>query len=163
MDGCSSICTLESGFTCSATFPTVCTEDCDGVMKGFLPCDTGLANATCCDYCTPWAGCTCNRGGCNENCGIGLLLGIDATKQCDDGVANAGHEYYGDGCNWKCQLEAGFDCTVVGTPCVEYCGNNSLDSYHYECDDGNNFDGDGCNSTCWLETGYYCYNGDPLY
>lgn len=35
-DGCSSMCTVEAGFTCTATFPSVCTEICDGVDKGLI-------------------------------------------------------------------------------------------------------------------------------
>ncbi len=72
------MCTLEAGFTCTATFPTVCTEICDGDDKGkglnynmiigFLTCDNGASNTTCCDNCNSvWTGCTCTRGaGCSE-------------------------------------------------------------------------------------------------
>ena len=82
-------------------------------------------------------------------------------KACEDGVAAAGCEYYGDGCDWKCNLEAGFTCPAVGA-CTEICGQGTYDSYNYECDDGNNIDLDGCDSNCEIETGYLCYGGDPI-
>eukprot|EP00347_Sterkiella_histriomuscorum_P013733 403363576 len=162
-DGCSSTCTVETGFTCTAgtsTAKSVCTEACDGTWRGFLPCDGGA----CCTSCTTVnTGCTCIRGGgCNEGCGSGVNYGLDPSKECDDGIANAGHEYYGDGCDWKCKVETGYTCPLTGK-CTETCGATTNDYYNYPCDDGNNINGDGCSSTCQIETGYYCYNGNPLF
>jgi len=185
-DGCDSTCNLgnlsktllvfviinskiESGFTCTVADatgnnPSKCTEDCDGTWKFFLPCDSGPGNNGCCNNCVSVnTGCTCTRGaGCSELCGSGLNLGLNPSKECDDGNADAAHEYYGDGCDWKCKVEPGFTCPVTGK-CTETCGAGTWDSYNYECDDGNNANGDGCDSNCVVEYGFYCYNGNPLF
>lgn len=150
-DGCSSTCQLEAGFTCKGYGPNSCTEDCDGTWKGFLLCDGGgCCNAACTAIVT---GTTFSKtAGCKEICGSGLSLGI-TPKACEDGSARADDEYYGDGCDWKCTVEAGFTCPAVGK-CTETCGAKTYDSYNYPCDDGNNVSGDGCSSTCAIEYGY---------
>ena len=127
-------------------------------------CDNGASNTTCCDNCASvWTGCSCSRGaGCIELCGSGLDFGLSG-KQCDDGNAIAGHEYYGDGCDWKCQLETGFTCLAPVGACTEVCGDGNWDFYNYECDDGNLTPGDGCDATCNIETGWYCYNGNTMF
>jgi cysteine-rich repeat protein len=62
-DGCSDICTVEAGFTCTAatkTKPSVCTEKCDGTWSGFLPCDSGAGvTANCCSNCNIMPACNC--------------------------------------------------------------------------------------------------------
>ena len=41
-DGCSSICEVETGYTCSSDFPSVCTTKCsDGIVAGAEECDDG--------------------------------------------------------------------------------------------------------------------------
>ena len=132
-------------------------------LVGFLICDTGAGNSSCCDSCTTvWDGCECNRGaGCTEICGSGYNHGVSG-KVCEDGNAAAGHEYYGDGCSWKCTVEAGFTCPAAGS-CTEDCGTGTWDFYNYECDDGNLTPGDGCDASCTIETGWYCYNGNTMF
>ena len=141
---------MEVGFTCVG-FPTVCTEDCDGVDKGFLECDSP---DVCCVGCTIDTGFTYTRFfGCEETCGSGLNKGL---KDCEDGMAFGGDEYYGDGCDWQCKLEPGFTCLPPGVgnvvTCTEICGvdaaGGTFDFYYHPCDDGNNNNGDGCDSNC---------------
>lgn len=159
LDGCSSTCQTEAGFTCKGYGVGSCTEDCDGTWSGFLTCDGG----GCCNgACTALvAGVTFSKnGGCKEICGSGLMLGI-TPKNCEDGSARADDEYYGDGCDNKCNVEVGFTCPAIGK-CTEDCGATSFDFWNYACDDGNNVNGDGCSSACAIEYGYECHGGDPL-
>lgn len=72
----------------------------------------------------------------------------------------AGDEYYGDGCNWKCTVETGWTCPAIGA-CTKACGTN-FDFYLFPCEDGNLVNGDGCSSTCQIEYGFNCYGGDPM-
>lgn len=56
-DGCSSTCTIETGYTCTAPLlaKSVCTEVCgDGIYLGFLQCDDGnlLNDDGCSSTCT---------------------------------------------------------------------------------------------------------------
>jgi cysteine-rich repeat protein len=46
-DGCSSICAIETGFTCPASGVGACTELCDGTYRGYLPCDSPAIAAAC--------------------------------------------------------------------------------------------------------------------
>jgi cysteine-rich repeat protein len=50
-DGCTNTCTIEAGFNCTGTMPSVCTTTCgDGVKAGAEACDDG--NGTSGDGCT---------------------------------------------------------------------------------------------------------------
>ncbi|MFO0557965.1 MAG: DUF4215 domain-containing protein [Polyangiales bacterium] len=113
-DGCSSTCTIESGFTCMGA-PSMCAATCgDGMRVGTEACDDGnLMTETECPYGTA----TCTR--CNADCTMSLMLTggtcgdgvINGMEECDDGFALGG-----DGCSATCTREAGFTCT--GTPSV---------------------------------------------
>lgn len=86
--------------------PYTCTENCDDDDRGTLVCDD--STNTCCN------GCAIDSSGvwdydlrdksCTEICGNGILV-TGSTKECEDGQANAGDEYFGDGCDWRCYLE----------------------------------------------------------
>jgi len=45
-----------------------------------------------------------------------------STKECEDGAANAGNEYFGDGCDWRCYLE---DTTQPGPPYANFIWQDS--------------------------------------
>ena len=71
---------------------------------------------------------------------------IEGDEECDDGNKQAK-----DGCSSECQLQCGWKCPSLGTPCVwETCGNGKLNWFE-QCDDGNNNDGDGCSFNCVIE------------
>lgn len=88
-------------------------------------------------------------------------------KECEDGHANAGDEYFGDGCNWKCKWETpltDWTCPASGVlgACVEKCAATTNDYYTYGCKDSNLVNGDGCDSTCNIEHGFECHFGSPM-
>jgi fibro-slime domain-containing protein len=113
-DGCDESCVLEPGYACDASgcHLTVCG---DGVAEGAEPCDDG-DDATMGDGCSP--GCRlepdCSQGDCHSRCGDGLILAGD-DEQCDDG-----NDLSGDGCSADCQIEAGFECTLIADEAADY-------------------------------------------
>lgn len=80
-DGCSSTCTLEPGFDCTAGTPTLATF-CH------VTCSTGYIWNT-------------GASACQEVCGDGFRYVL----QCDDGNTDNG-----DGCSASCQTESGYTC-----------------------------------------------------
>jgi cysteine-rich repeat protein len=83
-DGCSSSCTIETGWDCAGT---ICTEICgDGLVVGIELCDD--SNSTggdgCSERCAIEAGWDCAEppATCDELCGDGFVVGAE---QCDDG------------------------------------------------------------------------------
>jgi len=88
-------------------------------------------------------------------CGDSIL---EQGEQCDDGNALAS-----DGCSASCQIETGFVCPTVGSPCIrqKFCGDGVVDVPE-ACDDGNSIPGDGCSGTCQIEPNYVCPNAGQL-
>jgi fibro-slime domain-containing protein len=88
-------------------------------------------------------------GNAAMTCGNGML---DPGEKCDDG-----NKTPGDGCTPLCQIENGWVCPTVGSPCMRnaICGDGKLTAPE-GCDDGNTTSGDGCSSTCTVETGWRC-------
>jgi fibro-slime domain-containing protein len=84
------------------------------------------------------------------NCGDGLL---NMGEYCDD------HNLApGDGCSPSCQIEADWECTTPGAPCVRRsaCGDGVLGATE-QCDDMNTVAGDGCSADCLMvEMGFLC-------
>lgn len=80
----------------------------------------------------------------NCECGDSILT-TETDEACDDGNATSG-----DGCNDTCQIEEGYKCPTVGSPCLAGCGDGIKDNDEV-CDDGNDISGDGCSSTCQLD------------
>ncbi|MCB9506853.1 MAG: DUF4215 domain-containing protein [Myxococcales bacterium] len=131
-DGCSSTCTVETGWTCAVTVDS-CAPICgDGLVLGGEGCDDG--NRTSGDGCS--STCTVEIG---PVCGNGT---VEAGEACDDGNTASG-----DGCSSTCTVESG-----------AVCGNGTVESGE-GCDDGNTASGDGCSSTCTVESGAVCGNG----
>jgi len=113
-DGCSSTCTIETGYTCTGA-PSVCTAICgDGKVLGTEVCDNGNGNngIGCAFGCTgPASGYSCTAGSpttasvCTPVCGDGILI---APEACDDGnTAN------NDGCSSTCTIETGWSCVYT--------------------------------------------------
>jgi cysteine-rich repeat protein len=146
-DGCSSTCTIETGYICiggSNDHADMCLEFCgDGItiisVTGI--CDDGnIFNgdgcSSTCDVETGWkckGGSLTTADSCWEVCGDGMNAG---GLECDDdNIAN------GDGCSSTCSVEVGYNCTggslVVSDTCRELCGDGK-NFGHYDCDDYNN-------------------------
>jgi fibro-slime domain-containing protein len=147
-DGCSSTCTVETGYTCVGLGPSVCVKPVCGnsTIETGEQCDDGNGNAAdgcnACKITTGWA-CPAPGTPCLPKCGDGLKLGTEA---CDDGNTTSG-----DGCNAGCKVEPGFKCPTQGQKCVAaVCGDNTVDSGE-GCDDGNKVAGDGCGPICQPE------------
>ncbi len=155
-DGCSSTCTVETGFLCLGA-PSVCTATCgDGMVAGVEACDdgNGTGGDGCSAACQVEAGYRCvgSPSVCTPPvCGDGML---DPGEQCDDGNLTAG-----DGCDPTCRVEPGFFCAGAPSSCGPVCGDGLVVGGE-PCDDGNNTRGDGCDPTCLIEPGYSC-SGSP--
>ena len=170
-DGCSSNCTMETGYDCTAEEGelSVCyAKSCgDGIRVGGEDCDTGGAigceNVTC----TVSVGFSCvtpayGLSTCSAVCGDGLVVG---SEECDDTNTASG-----DGCSSSCAVEIGYNCSssfANGTSICELkdgfnctggcslCG-NGIRELPEECDDGNIDNLDGCNSVCQVEELFDC-------
>lgn len=154
-DGCSSVCLVETGFTCTTAAPDVCTATCgDGLKKGSEGCDDGdtTAGDGCSATCTVESGWTCSNASPNvcQKCGNSA---IEGTEGCDDSNTTAG-----DGCSATCAVESGYSCSGTPSSC-NLCGNGTIGGGE-GCDDGNTTSSDGCSSSCAIESGYSC-SGTP--
>jgi cysteine-rich repeat protein len=106
-DGCSAICRVETGYTCTGEGIGSCTEDDEcALMTDNCPVGTTCANLpgtfTClCEPGFAWDGMECVAG-----CGDGDL---QAPEACDDSNTNKG-----DGCTENCLQESGYFCMGEG-------------------------------------------------
>ncbi len=122
--------TINTYGTCnsvSCTWNAICG---DGIVNGSEECDEGIDINV---------GGTGSYDGCNANCtktgiarcGDGKLQSL--YEECDDG-----NNRNGDGCNDKCIIENGWECTdhdgEISICNAETCGNGRMDSGE-ECDD----------------------------
>ncbi len=157
-DGCSSNCTIESGWTCEpdgTCSPIADSAICgDGVISGAETCDDGNTNDNdgCTSTCSIQNGWDCSAAGqkCtpkpeNEVCGDRQKT---ASEECDDGNTKSG-----DGCSSVCTTERGWVCS--DTTCSTVCGDGIIAGTE-TCDDGNTNDNDGCTATCSIQTGWIC-------
>ena len=150
-DGCSSVCALQSGWTCNAPNTACVAKQCgDGILAGTEICDDGVVNTTsgCTPSCTvaPNAVCPANGGACVPMvCGDGKVTG---TETCDSGLNDGKH-----GCSPTCQLIAGWLCPLAGTPCSEVCGDGIVVGDE-QCDEK----GDAlcCSTACKIKSGFVC-------
>lgn len=164
-DGCSSTCTIETGFQCTTDG---CTTFCgDGYRVFPEECDDNntASNDGCSASCTVEDGWYCVGSVerfydiCSGLCGDGIrILAPAAGEECDDG---AWSRATGDGCTDSCVIEAGFTCDtdpagrLVGGKCSPVCGDGRW-VLGEGCDDGNLVNGDGCDSLCEEEDGWTC-------
>lgn len=106
-DGCSAMCAVESGFTCTGT-PSSCDPVCgDAMILGDEECEgTNFGGATCASRGFTGGSLTCtacaiDTATCTTTtCGDGTL---DTGEECDDGARVAF-----DGCDGACQVEPAF-------------------------------------------------------
>jgi cysteine-rich repeat protein len=160
-DGCSELCQVEDGWTCSGE-PSDCSllPVCgDGAIDTGEGCDDDNLNPGdgCSADCQVEDGWTCS--GEPSDCSLLPVCGdgtIDTGEACDDDNTNSG-----DGCSSDCQVEAGWNCTGEPSVCTEMtsCGNGTIDSGE-QCDDDNTSAGDGCSDACQVEDGWNC-TGEP--
>jgi len=152
-DGCSTLCTLESGWSCISvrnTVPltgnySVCTRTpvcTNGIKETGENCDDG--NSTNFDGCnnlcqieSGW-GCTGSPSVCDELCGNNI---VDSGEACDDG-ANVLTGV--NGC-YRCGVVDGYTCSGSPSVCSATCG-DSIIAGTEECDDGNTNAFDGCDN-----------------
>ncbi len=130
-DGCSSSCTVETGWACSGS-PSMCAPICgDNLITGAEQCDDGNTTAGdgCSHTCTVEPGFSCmgHPSTCSAICGDGLIVNGEG---CDDhNLAN------GDGCSSTCHVEEGWHCAGETSVCAPICG-DSLIKGTEDCDDG---------------------------
>ncbi|MFS8068731.1 MAG: DUF4215 domain-containing protein, partial [Byssovorax sp.] len=112
-DGCTSTCQVQTGYTCNAATPSVCTTICgDGLKLGAEACDDGNLVSTdgCSSTCTVQPGYTCvgaTPSVCSTTCGDVTRAGAE---QCDDGNTTSG-----DGCSATCTWETIAEVEPNGT------------------------------------------------
>ena len=97
----------------------------------------------------------CSSDACPPEEEAGPICGnavVDDGETCDDGNARPG-----DGCSFRCLLEANYSCPEPGQPCVTtiVCGDGAITGGE-ACDDGNVQASDGCSPLCQIEFGFTC-------
>jgi len=159
-DGCSSACTLESGWRCAQQLngESLCVPTCgDGVVTLDEECDDGntWSHDGCSAACKIECGWDCSAGDCEPICGDGMKRGHE---ECDDGNLRVD-----DGCGRDCRVESNYVCWSVvpanlcihplmrdfaADHCELGCGLGVRDPLSMkQCDDGNLVAGDGCSSS----------------
>ena len=111
-DGCSAVCVVENGYTCTGS-PSSCSTTCgDGIIAGTETCDDG--NVSGGDGCSAvcvielgW-GCTGEPSACNTVCGDNITAG---SETCDDG-----NTVGGDGCEADCTIGS-VACDITAATC----------------------------------------------
>lgn len=156
-DGCSSICTIEPGWTCTGgchASKDTCFDTCgDGFLlhrnsPGY--CDDGnlYSGDGCSDDCQVESGWICAGGSaygpdvCKSDsrlCGDGT---VHPGEGCDMGMMNG----KGYGCSGNCTVQHGFECMrwegTSSSICYAVCGDSIIAGLE-TCDDGNIANGDG--------------------
>jgi fibro-slime domain-containing protein len=161
-DGCSGDCTtVDPKFDCS-TVGEKCVQVVicgDGVLQGDEACDdmnTDDGDGCSGDCSMVEDGYACVRPGkaCVKVsvCGNGVR---ERGEQCDDGESPP---MSNDGCDDKCQIEAGYFCPEPGLKCVQQVCGDGVRTPGEECDDGQMppADNDGCSHLCTVEAGWHC-------
>lgn len=148
-DGCSDVCVVEPGWSCSGE-PSVCASNCgDGVVGPTEACDDGGNEPQdgCSATCTIEPGWTCPAGSptaaCTTDCGDGATA--EGVEECDDG-----NNTDGDGCDEGTGPDDGAGPAWLPACLDTRCG-NGIPTTGEACDDGNLVDGDGCSATCTIE------------
>ena len=138
-DGCSPLCTIEPGWSCSGD-PSHCAPICgDGLVSGDEACDDGdtTSGDGCSATCQVESGYACvgiAPSICTTVCGDGLVRPGEA---CDDGGILPI-----DGCSATCTIENGWHCSGAPSTCGPTCGDGLLRGSEL-CDDGDLAPGDG--------------------
>jgi len=172
-DGCSSSCSVETGYTCSNTnMPSDCSPICgDGRLISPEVCDDGPSDHSyeatpyCLNDCTgsdPGPGYICSGGDFNtpSTCTLCGDSKKEGNEVCDDGDTNGLSKCKAD-CSgpvvgWTC---SGGSSSFPST-CSPICGDSKVVLSEF-CDDGGLSNSDKCNLDCSGNVpGWYCYGGD---
>ncbi len=153
-DGCSSTCTVESGYSCTGT-PSTCSAVCgDSIIAGSESCDNGGSNSN-----SPNA--TCRTDCRSKRCGDSV---VDTGEGCDDGNTNNN-----DDCLNTCvqNTAGGGGNGNTSSSTTSYyrrpdppkgCGNGLKEiAKGEECDNGRFNDLGNCSFDCKLR---YCGDGE---
>ncbi len=169
-DGCSATCAVESGWSCSGTAPTICTEVCgNGIITSGEECDDGnTSNGDgCSSSCTEQEGwsCTGAPSTCATTCGDGITAGSEACDDgnmtdtdacrnscvyatCGDGVIQPDGAEPGTADDETCD-DAGESATCDDDCTAVACGDQRINEAASEqCDDGNSANTDACLNSC---------------
>ena len=145
-DGCSSLCLVESGGTCSGGSLTQ--ADVCSIVNTTHP----LPN------CTEPGQVNCTNPIPPTNCTSLNCTDPPPTSNCTDPLDfNCTTPLPVTNCTNIDDLSC--NCTDTNTTCIySVCGNGVLE-HDEECDDGNTANGDGCSDTCQIEIGNTCGDG----
>jgi cysteine-rich repeat protein len=160
-DGCSSVCSIEFGYTCILNGGGYSDWFIwgDGFKKGSEAWDDGnsIGGDGCDSTCQIELGYSWTGGSpttadvCVTNWGDGLRIG---TEIWDDANTNNG-----DGCDSTCQVELGYSWIGGSTTTMDIwapiCGDEYMNAPE-EWDDGNSINGDGWDSTWKVEQNFIC-------
>ncbi len=147
-DGCSSVCAIESGYTCNTATPNVCTQNAvcgNGTKEGSESCDDGnTANSDGCSAtCAVESGYTCNTATPND-CTQNSVCGNNVCDSGESAIACTPPQELPDACAGHVFCPE--DCDNTSQP---VCGNSVVETSE-ECDDGNTVDADDCDNTCHI-------------
>ena len=166
-DGCSSTCTIETGWTCSGG--TTATKDVcieiwgDGKKYGSLSTSWDDGNTNNGDgWSMTWSvetgwiwsgGSSTSKDTWTEICGDGKRFNIISTYWDDGNTIN------GDGWSSLWTKETGWTCSGGTSTSKDICNDICGDGKKYTSlstfwDDGNTVNNDGCNSVCAVESGW---------
>jgi cysteine-rich repeat protein len=173
-DGCSATCTVESGWSCTGTAPSICSGVCgNGIITADEDCDDGnTSNGDgCSSICAVQSGwsCTGTPSSCETTCGDSIVAG---SEQCDDGNAtdtdacrntcisatcgdsvvqpNGLDNASGTSDDEACD-DGGESATCNDNCSAVACGDQNINEAAGEtCDDGNSSNTDACLNSCVL-------------
>ena len=160
-DGCSTTCTVETGYVCPPGLK--CRPVCgNGTLEPGEQCEEKTTGCVNCfiqpDYDCDASGKNCALTKCGSKNGA-VAPKVERGEGCDDG-----NDVAGDGCSPTCQVEPTFTHDASGKPTngTPSCG-DGFKTLSEDCDDGNSSSGDGCSSACKEESGWVCNENTITY
>jgi cysteine-rich repeat protein len=150
-DGCSSSCTIETGWICTGPGVACHQPACGDGFVDFIPGRDGGSGGSGSGGASGGSGGFVSGGfsGGSGIAGAGGGFPSGSYEGCDDG-----NTVPGDGCDATCSVEAGWSCPYWAGPChVIVCGDGFADYPAEQCDDGNQIPNDGCTSCTWDNQG----------
>ena len=167
-DGCSSTCTIETGYSWSGG--TISSVDTCSLIWGdgrrIAPETWDDQNAINGDgWSSTWTVETgfSWSGGSSTNKDTWTAICGDSKKIIGHEAWEDGNVVNGDGCSSTCTIETGYSWSGGTISSVDICTLKCGDGKKFPsefCDDGNLDNNDGWSSTCKVETGFTCIDGD---